>query len=120
MIAKSTMHVRRLRKHTLSPATRNAAFSLWTYRWFAERHLIVSAVGWAPALVGASIGGVPPLLRLTLRLTWMTGWIMWAVTVVPKSLALFPGHGDDCPTDHVDSWMMPPLKVLGWWSENPT
>ena len=53
--------------------------------------LIVGVVGWAVALWmqgAASVGVVAAATALTLRLTAMTGWIMWALTSFFRNLGI--------------------------------
>ena len=78
--------------------------------------LIVAVVGWAIWLwsVGAaSVGAVAAATALTLRLNAMTGWIMWAVSTLFRSLGVV-SEGMETITDPVrltDAKDARPLKM---------
>ncbi len=78
--------------------------------------LIVSVVGWAMFLwmTGtASVGTVAAAAALTLRLSAMTGWIMWALTTFFRQLGVVAEGMETIaqPIDLVDAPDAEPLKL---------
>jgi ATP-binding cassette subfamily B multidrug efflux pump len=76
--------------------------------------LIVAVVGWAMWLWAggaASVGTVAAATALTLRLNGMTGWIMWAVSTLFRSLGVV-AEGMETITDPIQLTDAPEAKPL--------
>jgi len=76
--------------------------------------LIVAVVGWAVWLWAgdaATVGAVAAATALTLRLNAMTGWIMWAVSTLFRSLGVV-AEGMETITDPVTLTDAPDARAL--------